>query len=251
MCPTNAPETKSMSVRPLNERRKHLSKVKEDRMVKVAEMDLAGWTTHEIAEKLGCAMKTVYRDRETIYARWREASITHFDQRIAIEIAKIDSIEKMARKAFDESQEPEVITNARTRQFGDEEIRVAGRALRGVSIKVRDEIGQEREIIKRPGDARFLKIMLDCADRRMRILKIPHLEALLSIQAVQTDDEASKQGKEADGRGRGIDRLADTIRAIAGTIGIEPVAGQAGSIPRAEPRTPVPVPRDGTETVAG
>lgn len=122
-----------------------------DRRRKVAEMYLRGTIQADIARQLGVVQGTVSRDLAAIRADWRQSAVMDFDARKDQELAKIDEVERAAWDGWRRSQEPAETTRAEI--SGD------------VQKAVKTTEGQA-------GDPRFLQTVLNCVERRCRILGI-------------------------------------------------------------------------------
>jgi hypothetical protein len=76
------------------------------RRKQVAELYLKGSSQPAIAEQLGVSQPTVSGDLKAIQQEWRESAIRDFDELRAIELQKIDLIEREAWAAWQRSQKP-------------------------------------------------------------------------------------------------------------------------------------------------
>ena len=74
----------------------------------VAQMNLAGMTLREIGEKLGVNAATVCRDLEWVREEWRKAAVEDFDQARAIELARLNLVERKYWEAWNRSTEDKV-----------------------------------------------------------------------------------------------------------------------------------------------
>ena len=118
----------------------------------VARLSLEGLSTHKIAEKMNVSQRTVCRDLDVIRREWRERSVEMLDEVKARELAKLDRIEAEAWEAYwrtTTNKEKRVVERRPGPKGGD-------------YTKIETE-GQA-------GDPRFLKIILDCQERRAKIL---------------------------------------------------------------------------------
>ena len=74
----------------------------------VAQMNLAGMTLREIGEKLGVNAATVCRDLDWVREEWRKAAVENFDQARAIELARLNLVERKYWEAWNRSTEDKV-----------------------------------------------------------------------------------------------------------------------------------------------
>ena len=74
----------------------------------VAQMNLAGMTLREIGEKLGVNAATVCRDLEWVREEWRKAAVENIDQARAIELARLNLVERKYWEAWNRSTEDKV-----------------------------------------------------------------------------------------------------------------------------------------------
>ena len=123
-----------------------------ERQAKVAEFYLQGWSQLKIAAEVGSAQSTISRDLKAIREEWRKSRIRDFEEAIAIQLEKIDLTEREAWSAWERSQQDAVskknmMTGGECPTEWEQEVRT----------------GQY-------GDPRFLKIALECVERRCKLL---------------------------------------------------------------------------------
>lgn len=76
----------------------------------VAELTLKGKTQYEIAELLGVSAGTVSRDLAFVRAEWREQAQAAVAEQMALEVAKINVLERTHWDAWEESKDPRHLT---------------------------------------------------------------------------------------------------------------------------------------------
>lgn len=76
-----------------------------NRRQKVAEMYLQGKTQSEIGDVVGVTQHTVSEDLAWLRDQWTAQALIDFDEKKAIELAKIDNLERMAHEAWARSCE--------------------------------------------------------------------------------------------------------------------------------------------------
>jgi len=76
------------------------------RRKQVAELYLKGSSQPAIAEQLAVCQSTVSGDLKATQQEWRESAIRDFDELRAVELQKIDLIEREAWNAWERSQKP-------------------------------------------------------------------------------------------------------------------------------------------------
>lgn len=119
----------------------------------VASMYLAGKTLMQIADVVGVNFSNVSRDLSAIRKAWLESAIIDFDNRKALELAKVDKMEAEAWEAWEKSKAEQVTTTGKKKS-----------STKGDSL----EAGTKTE--KHPGDPRFLTIIGWCVDKRCEVL---------------------------------------------------------------------------------
>lgn len=72
----------------------------------IAEMTLKGRTQSEIAESLDISAATVARDLAWLRAEWREQAQVAITEQRAIEIAKLNNLERIRWDAWDDTKDP-------------------------------------------------------------------------------------------------------------------------------------------------
>ncbi len=128
----------------------------ENRLQKVAELYLSEKTQSEIARMLGISEAQVSKDLKSKKRAWRELRAADFDERIAVELAKISLTEKTYWDAWERSK-----TN-----YKKKATKVKGKA--GNDLPDYRE-HHEIEVIK-DGDPRFLQGIERCIERRCKLL---------------------------------------------------------------------------------
>lgn len=143
------------------------------RRARVAKLYCEGYTAAEVAEQIECSPTTVHSDLKEIRALWLSLLHKDFDEVKAEQLAKIDHLESEAWKAWDESKKP-----AETEQTKVERaIKVTvkkdanGKPYKSEGTKL---VPLSEHYTKtsqgRSGDPRFLQIVDNCIDRRLKIL---------------------------------------------------------------------------------
>ena len=113
-----------------------------DRRNKISELFRSGITSqNEIAKMVGCTQCTVSRDLKVIQQKWEEETIDNIDFIKKREIEKLSCLENTYWKSFEKSLKRTILSKE------------------GVQIEV-----------QAPGDPRFLSGVLNCIDKRMKLL---------------------------------------------------------------------------------
>jgi hypothetical protein len=119
------------------------------RRQQVANLYLQGWPQAEIAEHLQIAQSTVSNDLKRIHAEWRSSTIRDFDMLQAIELQKLDRLEREAWAAWERSQKP------------SQQARIKG---------ANSEQNADRLVKNQVGDPRFLEQVHKCISARRALL---------------------------------------------------------------------------------
>lgn len=119
------------------------------RRQQVAELYLKGHSQSAIGEQLGVAQSTVWNDLDAIRRQWRESAVRDFDETRAVELQKLDLLEREAWDAWKRSQKPQQS-----------------------AVFVGDSAGPEsrKTLSNRDGDPRFLEIIHKCIAQRRALL---------------------------------------------------------------------------------
>lgn len=123
-----------------------------ERRKNVASRYVRGQTQWEIARAFEVSQATISLDLKAIHAEWLESAVRDLDARKAMELAKVDEVERQAWVAWARSME-----NAETKR---EKVKIGAD---GETIKISK--GQA-------GDPRFLDAVLKCVERRCKILGV-------------------------------------------------------------------------------
>lgn len=135
--------------------------VRENRRRQTAALYLQGKWQSEIAQILGCSQTQVSYDLKLLQKRWYQESLADIDQRKAIELQRVDAIEREAWAAWHASKQPREVTITEASEGTHP----------GRKATMRKE-GQA-------GDPRFLVEIGKCVDRRVAILGIGAREEAL------------------------------------------------------------------------
>lgn len=146
---------------------------REERRRLVSDMYRRGVLQTDIAKEVGIDQATVSRDLKAIRAEWLESRVRDFDAAKEVELQKIDEVERQAWAGWERSVGVVERKTKRSRTKGSE---------------------KEHEAtiveIQQAGDSRFLKTVLDCIERRCKIMGL----------------DAPEKFAETDSQGRDIDR---------------------------------------------
>jgi len=146
--------------------RRSASQLARDRR-RIAELYLEGWLQADIAEELELSQSTISNDLNALHKRWLESSLIDFDQAKAVEIAKVDKLEREYYRAWRASKE-------------DKEISVTEKA-GGEKPRSKAQIRREGRV----GNPSFLSGVQWCIERRCKILG---LDAPQKMQVLSDND---------------------------------------------------------------
>lgn len=119
------------------------------RRKEISELLLKGYAQAEVASKLNIAQSTVSEESKKIMVAWRQSTIRDFDAARGMEVAKLERIERESWAGYERSQQP--FQSATTE--GEQGMQKAKRTIRHQN-----------------GDPRFLAIILQCQERRAKLL---------------------------------------------------------------------------------
>ena len=134
-----------------------------ERRAKVSECYLKnGWTVYRIARELGCSVATVSEDKQALTAEWKQRARFNIEEHIAIELKKIAQLEQEAHEGFEKSKR---------------EKRVASVTKRSTLIG-EETVASATQIDREEGDPRFLTIILNCSEKRIKLLGLDRRDTL-------------------------------------------------------------------------
>lgn len=160
---------------------------RKEKLARVAELLVSGWTHSEIGREMGVTQQTVSEWKETIEHEWAN---TPTKQIMAIrnrELAKIDQLERELWAAWRKScKDAEEMTTTR------EGILLEG-AVPG--DKALEQVRQQQHVKGQSGDPRYMQALIECSALRMKIVGgfAPQTHAIIDWRA-----EISKQGQDAE-----------------------------------------------------
>lgn len=193
--------------------RKFTKEEREDIRTRTAAMRLQGYSFRDIADKLKISPSTAYEEYKVVEHRWRVTAFHAINELKSRELARLDVIESEAWDAWRRSQQDATELTQDYSGSGD------ARTLMGTKAK---KTGRD-------GDARFLKIVVDCIDRRIKILGLEED----TRGAIPSGDKANSDSTIADRLARYQDILGFVI--VAGENGPADSARLGESVDSARP----------------
>ncbi len=147
----------------------------EQRRQRVAELYVKGLSQHQIAEQVGVTQKTICKDLQVVREQWQESALLNFNERTALELARLDRLESEAWAAFERSK----------------------RDLETETDRVETTTGGDRvitSVTKKQvnADVRYLEVIARCVELRSKItgiLKPANLS--MNTTVIQWDDLAT------------------------------------------------------------
>jgi hypothetical protein len=139
-------------------RKRNAAQILADR-AKIAGMYLRGTSQYRIAEEMRCTREMVTYDLRAIREEWRKSAIFDINTARSQELARLDEIERECWAAWEESKRPKEATSTRQRRKtgdGDEG---------GTTTQ---EAG--RRVENREGNSIFMDKILECVDKRCKLL---------------------------------------------------------------------------------
>ena len=125
-----------------------------ERRARVAErLTRGGRRQFEVATELGISEATVSRDVKAIEAEWHQQAVKDVAERKAVELAKINLVEREAWEAWDRSKQDAETLRVRQRGTGED-----------------TETETEKVVRSQYGDPRFLDVVLECVNLRWKLL---------------------------------------------------------------------------------
>ena len=121
----------------------------QHRRQQVAELYLQGWTQAAIARELRVSQGTVSADLSAVRNEWKESRSWDFKETVAIELKKLERVEREAWAAWERSQQP----IESTKVVNDGEGKKA-----------------EKTVKHQPGDPRYLELVHRCVASRRSLL---------------------------------------------------------------------------------
>lgn len=137
----------------------------------IAGLYLRGNSIRQIVDEINkrskrkTSIRTVHNDIQTLLAEYKEQRIVELEDAQRVELARINEVEKTAWEAWERSKQRETQTDKSV-----------------IGEKSRTESGTTKE--ETPGDPRFLQIIMNCIDKRCKILG---LDAPITIQGAGPD----------------------------------------------------------------
>lgn len=139
------------------------SQVERDNLL-VSNLYLKGISQSEIAERTGIDQATVSRTLKSLQSEWQSRSIMNIDERKRMELERIDLVEREAWVAWDKSK------GKRTEQL----TRSKGRPSKQdpTKMEMQPQIDVQNKQWESDGDPKYLSIVMQCVERRCKILGI-------------------------------------------------------------------------------
>lgn len=125
------------------------------RRVAVMRLYCAGKSMRDIGEKVGCSATTVHFDVRHCLQSFGRLTEQTTRKMIARELARLDTIEKECWEAWEKSKGESSKTRTRKKQRGNA-----------------NEFEAVNETTQRAGDPRYMKLILECIEKRARLLRL-------------------------------------------------------------------------------
>lgn len=141
-------KTTQKKSKPTGDRRTQAQRL--DDQTRIAELHLKGMSQIAIAKQLKMTEATVSRDMAAIRLRWQESPLLDYNEAVQRELEALNIIQVEAWAAWEASKEEETIKS----QSG------------GEGLQARATITKRSRV----GDDKYLKIALECIDKRAKLL---------------------------------------------------------------------------------
>lgn len=137
-------------------------------MLRISEMYKRAMTQEQMAQKLGIERGLVYYYLRKIREMWAKEMVENIDKAKAVELQKIDNIERMARKAFANSlldAQKETVEELVNKAWAE------GESESGADDGIQPaEVRKRKEKAGRTGDPRYLERISWCVEQRLKIM---------------------------------------------------------------------------------
>lgn len=174
---------------------------REEMRERIANYRLRGMPFRDIATQVGLSVSYCYDEYKVVEQRWRKSAYDSLTQLKAQELARLDIVESEAWRAYERSQAERTAAEERfSYDRNGQRVRDGGKAKRQT----------------RDGDARFLQIVLDCIDRRIKLLGLDSPDLVGAIS--DANNQPDNHGSLADRLARYQNVLGVAFVGVAGTI---------------------------------
>lgn len=164
---------------------------REAQLAAIAAGYLRGVALASMAEQLACSRQQIVYDLAILRKRWRLQAQGDFNQKLALELARIDQVEQEYWAAWERSKQPRERTLSEQRQ--------------GQTATTRAQVQRQQ----RDGSAFFLEGVERCIDRRIRLFGLDRAGVEAEADKVTTFAELVERARrrraaaEASGAGAG------------------------------------------------
>lgn len=148
------------------------------RRERVARLYLEGKTQTEIAGELKVSQPTVSEDLAWVRGEWKKSAEFAFGDRVAEELARLDEVEREAWQAWERSKK-------KLKRVSTKTVKNVPEASKDPAVEREEETSVEEG---RDGDPRHLNVVMDCIDKRCKILG---LDAPLKVAPTTPDGKES------------------------------------------------------------
>jgi hypothetical protein len=136
---------------------------RENDLHRISELYLQGLQQAEIAEQLGVCRQQVTYDLRILQHRWQQSALVNFNEKKALELARIDLLERTYWQAWQESRKPRETTTSTTEKTND-----GASAAHAKAPPLRLKAAMRKEA--RDGNPAFLEGVQWCINKRCAIL---------------------------------------------------------------------------------
>lgn len=142
-----------------------------ERRMHVAKLYCQCKTLLEISEEIGASVVSVSKDLKAIREFWLSHIAQSFDERMADILGRIDHVEAEAWLGWQRScKDAEILKTTTEKGIRISPAKAKGKPPTSKLVPVKENL--EKVVKGQAGDPRFLSVIMDCIDRRSKILKV-------------------------------------------------------------------------------
>ncbi len=160
----------------------------QQRRDRVAQLYIEGKSQHSIAETVGVSQTCIHNDLKAIRQQWLDSSVRNFDEAKAVELRKLENLEKEAYEAWEKSKDVATSRKKKTEKSRTLVNRGAGRppTPRMVPTRENAEVNEQ----DRDGDPRFLAMIFECIKLRLKVIGALEQDKNVNVNISKLDWDA-------------------------------------------------------------
>ena len=151
-------------------------------LVRISKLYLQGHTQLEIAQQIGVSRTQISYDIKQLFLEWKRERIDVFEERLLIELSKLDHLESEAWKAWENSKKDSVKISEKTNNLTSKISEKANEKTNNLGNETTETIESQN-----PSKG-YLEMVFKCIEMRLKILSVLPKKTINNPEIPENDD---------------------------------------------------------------